>query len=706
MSRLLTYFKPVRVLTAITSVMAFVLLVSLAPSTRTAGAASLPIGTILSPSVTAQPANSASAEIQWVIPTPAPAGWHIIGKDVKTGKSTAVTCWACAHYRMGSLFVGHSYTFSVQPVTSTGSLTGLATNSNRITVGNDAIPNPLTSVTLTGNPDQTTTVSWALSSTGQAADTVTLDAYDATTNQWYGGVASYDAYRHSITVPASLGNVEFLGWTSNSSGTSGSTTSNSVSVTSSCAGSDVCLHVQTNNTLGTENLTAQGFLHGIGDTSNVSIQPDYTLINAVHPAQFRESFHNLINNLYTYNAQATANGQPDPASWIAVLSDMWKQYTSPSSGGYAAAPWNSPTFNWSAYSTWVTNNVSWTKQNLGNQPYWDIMNEPDGVNGNGYYSPSDSASVTHANLSSTIFKLFLVTYQAIKAGDPNAKVMGPSMTIFNDLPSIDDKTQLFDNTEWVQYAAANNMKIDAFSWHDENDNQAPENWAEAGAPWNFADHVARARALLAQYPAIGNPTIVVNEYGMPENSLVPGWDPGWAQVMEDTHIAQGDRGCWSWSVCFSPDLNGRLAPDSSGNYTATLPAYWADAAYGAMYGKQRVNMASSSSWRISGVAARDDATGTISVLAGHHAGCASAFGYNCPTGAFTDSPASTDVTIDWPYSSTSATVTVDQIPNGIAPIAGPVQVSTGSVPVVNGQISVTVPSFADGDAYTVTAASN
>ena len=682
------------------------LVVSMAAPPQTAGATAPTIGNLLTPGVIAQPANSASAEIQWVVPNPPPAGWHIIGKDLNTRVSTAVTCWACGHYRMGSLKVGHGYSFTVQPVTSSGSLTGLLTGSNKVTIGNDAIPNPLTSVTLTANPDQSVTVTWQLSSAGQAADTMSLAAYNTTTSQWYGGISDYDAYRHSLTVPAALGNIEFLGWANNSAGTPASTVSNTVAVTSSCAGSDVCLHVQTNNILGTENLTAQGFLHGTADPYNSSIQPDYSLMNALHPRQFRESLPNFINNVLTYNGQATANGQPDPASLIVILSDGWLQYTKSANGGYAAAPWNSTTYNWSAYSSWVTNTVSWAKQNISTQPYWDIMNEPDGVNGNGYYSPSDSASVTHANLNSTIFKLFMVTYQAIKAADPNAKVMGPSMVIFNDIPSIDDKTQLFDTREWVQFASANNMRIDALSWHDENDNQAPTNWAEAGAPWNFADHVARARDLLAQYPAIGNPIIVVNEYGMPENSLVPGWDPGWAQAMEDAHIAQAEHSCWSWSLCFSPDLDGRLAQASSGTYSATLPVYWADAAYGAMYGQQRVNMTTSSAWRVSGLAVRNDAIRTISVLAGHHAGCSSAFGYNCPAGAWTDSPARTTVTIDWPYTSTSATVTVDQIPNGTAPIAGPVQISSSPVNVVNGQITVTAPSFADGDAYTVTAASN
>jgi hypothetical protein len=700
------FFKWVRVSAVSAAAMAFTLLVGLASPLQIAGASSPSIGSVSAQSVIAQPANSASAEIQWVAPNPPPAGWRVVGKDLNTGRRSTATCWACSHYRMGSLVVGDPYSFTVQPVTSSGSLTGLATGSNRVSIGNDAMPNPLKSVTLTANPDQSVTVTWRLSSTGQAADTVSFAAYNLSTNQSFGSVSYYDAYRHSLTVPAVLGNVEFLGWARNSAGTPASTVSNAVTVISSCASSDICLHVQTNNALGTESLTTQGFLHGTGDPYNSSVQPNYSLVNALHPRQFRESMPNFINNVQTYNAQATANGQPDPASLIVILSDLWTQHTASANGGYAAAPWNSSTYNWSAYSSWVTSVISWAKQNLTTQPYWDIMNEPDGIQANGYYSPSDTASVTQANLNSTIFKLFLVTFQAIKAADPNAKVMGPSMTIFNDIPSIDDKTLLFDNRDWVQFAAANSIRIDAFSWHDENDNQAPTNWAEAGAPWNFADHVARARDLLAQYPAIGNPIIVVNEYGMAENSLVPGWDPGWAQVMEDAQIAQADRSCWSWSVCDTPDIGGRLARDSSGTYSATLPVYWADAAYGAMYGRQRVNMATSSAWRISGVAVRDDATGTISVLAGHHAGCSAAFGYNCPTGAWTDAPASTTVTMDWPYPSTSATVTVDQIPNGTSPIPGPVQISSSSVPVVNGQITAAIPSFADGDAYTVTAASN
>ena len=89
-------------------------------------------------------------------------------------------------------------------------------------------------------------------------------------------------------------------------------------------------------------------------------------------------------------------------------------------------------------------------------------------------------------------------------------------------------------------------------------------------PANIIDHVDEARRLIAALPALGNPQIFINEYGVPEVQHIPGWDVGYLSALTTAGVDSADRACWPSTQCANPTLDSLLA--NNGVYTE--PDYW------------------------------------------------------------------------------------------------------------------------------------
>jgi hypothetical protein len=132
-------------------------------------------------------------------------------------------------------------------------------------------------------------------------------------------------------------------------------------------------------------------------------------------------------------------------------------------GGDPPTPWS----NWSAYSSWVTTTVQAIMASGEQVTYWEPYNEPDTQ---GYYSSDNFATVTPALL----LQQFLVTYQAIKAADPTAAIIGPSLMVWEDYPDeYGSALQEPDMVTFLDFAVANNLQLAAVSWHEIDDSLGP-----------------------------------------------------------------------------------------------------------------------------------------------------------------------------------------------------------------------------------------
>jgi hypothetical protein len=373
------------------------------------------------------------------------------------------------------------------------------------------------------------------------------------------------------------------------------------------------------------------------------------------------------------------------------MSDLW---ANANGGGQPPTPWS----DWSSYESWVKTTVSELVASGKQINYWEVYNEPGG--NDGYYDTAGYDSETPALL----LQQFLVTYQGIKAVDPSAAIIGPSLAYWSDYPgqySGDDHS--FDMVTFLNFAVANDLKLAAISWHEELDNYGPNPEENSLYPATLEDHVAQARALLAARPSLGSPLIFINEYGMPEVQKVPGWDVAYLAALTDAGVNSADRSCWDGD-CSAPDLDGLLAT----NGTSPLPGYFVRQVYAAMAGNMVATTSSSDT--VTALASYNSNTGTLTGLVGRGVGCSQNVG-DCPSSWTYYSTASAEsvmVTITVPWSSGTASVTEADISGALPQLPGSAPAPSSSTDLITpngsggGTVSVLIPSFADGDAYGLT----
>jgi hypothetical protein len=442
---------------------------------------------------------------------------------------------------------------------------------------------------------------------------------------------------------------------------------------SSCP-ADICLSVDATIDVGPAQLRAQGFLHGVSnDAGGQPGAPPASLLNPVMPRWWRVQISRDVADARV----AASHG----AVVTALLSDAWKAAHIDGSGR-TKTPWS----DWKEYQAWVTGFVRATERQGVRIDYWDIQNEPRDVT---YYAAEDQYSVTTRNL----LQQFLVAYQAIKAADPHARVVGPSLDGFQEYPGEYPGT-ILDLRTFLDFCVQNGLKFDAISWHE---NTAIRGRTDTtAAPEAIVEHVARARALLQARPSLGKPLIFINEYGASSTHLLPGWMAGNIAALEQANVDQANRSCWGGVECFEPALDGLLTPDG----TQTRAVYWVAAAYGTMTGR-RVPVSTTQDG-VTGFATFDPATSTVRVLLGRHESCTAQTNPYCDQPA-TATPGSVAVAVTIKIASRNGQrVAVARIPNVSGPLGLPQQVSTTTVLPAQGVVTVPLPAFADGDAYVIT----
>lgn len=280
----------------------------------------------------------------------------------------------------------------------------------------------------------------------------------------------------------------------------------------------VCLGVDAASNLGTEVHPGSGFLHGVTrDTSAAAIK-------LIAPTSWRESVLSAEANA------AIATG----ATVTLSLSDGWWTSTYEATRGAAESPWS----DWAAYTAYVQQAVQIMDHYGVTNVYWDIQNEPET---SPYYDPAAPAT------TALVLQQYLTAYNAIKAVDPSARIVGPSIDW-----AFSDATFPVDMKHFLDYAAATGMRFDAIAWH-ENGDGGPE-----GRPEAVVDHAATVRSYLARYPQLGNPQLFVNEYGGAAAGLVPGWLASYLAAFDKAGVTEADHSCFTDCWTNPGTLDGAL----------------------------------------------------------------------------------------------------------------------------------------------------
>ncbi|MHB8508872.1 MAG: hypothetical protein ACYDGR_09525 [Candidatus Dormibacteria bacterium] len=423
-----------------------------------------------------------------------------------------------------------------------------------------------------------------------------------------------------------------------------------------------CLTVKANEILGPVTLREQGFLHGIDANANRSV------VSALRPHYWRVNSNDTYDQAKSYGAQVT---------W--VISDSWREQYGISGQGIQAVP--PPWSAFPIYDSFVKTLVS-QHSRTSRRPvdFWDIW--PESTNG-----PTGT--------SSQILDTFRHAYLDIRQADPTARIGGPSLGVFAEIPYPLLSPTFPNQSSWhdidyrtfLDFAAANNLRFDVISWEEilafDGSDSRPE---------DVGQHASWLRQQIAARPSLGTPRLHINEYSNADNFHVPGWTVAWLEAMERANVDWGSRACWdsqdspsgpTYSGC-SLGVDGLLQADEK----TPMPLYWVHESYASMSG-DRVSTASSSADTVA-YATRDDHSRKIVILAGRYGGKKAAG--TSPVG----------VLIEMPEGVKRAQVEVVRIPDQSGALAAPIFVSSRIAAVEQGHIDLTLPAFDMGDAYRVT----
>jgi hypothetical protein len=422
---------------------------------------------------------------------------------------------------------------------------------------------------------------------------------------------------------------------------------------------DEVLWVDADSDLGSFNLN-HGFLHGRDENSPA---PSESLVAALKPKEWR-----------LYKARSYELAELHQANITYGLSNhyAWSQ------GGFPyAEPWE----DWSGYEAYMLLNLQVYDSYFPDCPveYYDIWSEPD----HPYYWHG-----TYEQLLET----FARCYNVVKSYNPEAKLVGPSISWFR--PGDPGVEGIIDFL--VDLDSIYGIRLDAISWHENGGT-----WIDT-RPDGIPSRAQYLRSQIqAHFPAEYAPELHVNEFMGGRVHLSPGWNVGFLYYLDEAEIDKAMRACWwilsenppdYWSDCWS-GLNGMFMKDGQ----TPQPAYWVYLNHARMQGETKLHVWGSDV-NTNIIATRNDSSGFLRLLVGRY---------------LKTSP--NDVTINlvnYPYSRQNVLTEIERIPNSAGfyfdpPTAmplpgGPFPVSSELVPVTSGIIEIVLQDVEDGEAYIVT----
>jgi hypothetical protein len=435
---------------------------------------------------------------------------------------------------------------------------------------------------------------------------------------------------------------------------------------------------------------ALGFLDGFNTDAGVTITPsEAALVGALHPRQWRLGQAGLYESWGGEFGLARHVG----AEISLDLTSDWQDWAYNSDHAFYQTPYG----DLGAYYSFIYSDVQ-RRIAAGQVPeYFDVWNEP------------ASSGTINQWLS-----VYGTAYRAIKAADPSAKVVGPSIASFLLAPAGQSDTPGYEIslTDFLNWEMATGVRMDAVSWHEDGTTvpglSGPLGVPAAPIPGGFRDywspaaigaHVELAKALIATYPALAGTQVFVNEYGPTYGANIPGWMVGDLASLEQSGADQAMLTCVDGPAC--QDLfDGLLGSDGR----PQMP-YWVMDDYSQMAGQRLAASASGSNLYV--LASQAGAGGAIDALIGRADDCWG--GQQCPQFRLPmAAPVQLAVAVAVPSGSSTATVTVQTLsdsavnPDGANDVpAAPPATTLANLPVSGGRVQVPV-AIGEGDALFLT----
>lgn len=306
-------------------------------------------------------------------------------------------------------------------------------------------------------------------------------------------------------------------------------------------------------------------------------------------------------------------------------------------------------YKWPGMTSWINqvNSFISDKKASGRNNYYgyEIWNEPDG---------------TWNTANGSFNDMWKQTYNAIRANDPNAKIIGPCYSYYN-------RTSL---SSFLSFCKTNNCLPDIISWH------------ELSGIEGVSSHLRDYRNLEKSL-GIGTLPISINEY-CDANHNLEGQPGSSARFIGKFERYKVDSACITWWFVPSPGRLGSLLATDTQKGAGWYFYKW----YGDMNGKMvSVTPPNDDSNLVDGAACVDSANKSISfIFGGPNDGTISTTIKNLPS--FIGSTASVKIEkIDW--------VSKDTVSSG------PSTISTTNYPVVNGQITVNLTGCNNSSGYRI-----
>ena len=334
-----------------------------------------------------------------------------------------------------------------------------------------------------------------------------------------------------------------------------------------------------------------------------------------------------------------------------------------------------PAANLTLWQQYIAARVNYVNSNSLHVEYWDIWNEPD-----------------HAYFWRWSYDDLLLAFDSaistIKAINPNAKIIGPSFAKFVARDNFGGKTVTdFVTDLHTRYG----VLLEAVAWHMNDE------WY----PWNIQGHADTLRNAIS---AIGGgyvPKLVINEYTQSLIVLRPVFLASFIWHMDQAEIDFANLSCWDlYSNCNPPTTYSTCWAGMNGlfleNFSSEQHSYWFYAWHAREQGNRRLEV-SHPEINTFAIASRSDLRQEIVICVGKH-------GHANPNGLV----ALRIEGIPWMQPTTQVEVSklaaAHQLCNNdvwkpvqVACPEGPALVSTAQKSVINGTLTVHLPTFADDD---------
>lgn len=410
-----------------------------------------------------------------------------------------------------------------------------------------------------------------------------------------------------------------------------------------------------------------GFLHGITYDPSKNYDKTIELLSALKPRFWRLSPE--TNNVYGF----VVNEAQFPQKLGTLITFNIQGAFNTRYGYDIKVNENCPTEKSNCFKTFMDFQSAWNdtvnlvmKEKAARNlrfDYFEVFAEPTSQGGGGFLDVLSQEQ---------LLTLYKDTNNIIRSYEPAAKIGGPSL--------IDYFPRLIEG--FLDYIVAQNIRLDYIVWH------------EFHAPEDLVKHVEDVRKMVSARPALCNPScpeIIIGEFSPPEHMHIPATGLAWFYYLEKAGVDGANRACWDvedpsvkWDTCWA-SFNGMFLRDN----VATTDMYWVYRMYADMDNMRLLSESSKN--RTVAIVDKDDTKQEIKVLV-------SRYGYGNNEG---------DVKItvkDYPFQNSKVQVNIWKIPaNGkmyhILALERPIAIEPQMLDVSDGEVSLSIGSFQDGEVY-------